>query len=81
MTSRIGGAPASLARSLRLKIGGKGIRTPGLLIANETLYQLSYTPIVDNEISTPGGFEKVGEYLYRYSNWGEIPSGQQNQET
>jgi hypothetical protein len=27
------------------KRGGKGIRTPGLLIANETLYQLSYTPI------------------------------------
>ena len=27
------------------KIGGKGIRTPGLLIANETLYQLSYTPV------------------------------------
>ena len=26
------------------KTGGKGIRTPGLLIANETLYQLSYTP-------------------------------------
>jgi hypothetical protein len=26
--------------------GGKGIRTPDLLIANETLYQLSYTPIV-----------------------------------
>ena len=26
--------------------GGKGIRTPGLLIANETLYQLSYTPEV-----------------------------------
>src|SRR4051794_39684735 len=26
--------------------GGKGIRTPGLLIANETLYQLSYTPVV-----------------------------------
>ena len=25
--------------------GGKGIRTPGLLIANETLYQLSYTPL------------------------------------
>ena len=24
--------------------GGKGIRTPDLLIANETLYQLSYTP-------------------------------------
>ena len=26
--------------------GGKGIRTPGLLIANETLYQLSYTPVI-----------------------------------
>ena len=24
--------------------GGTGIRTPDLLIANETLYQLSYTP-------------------------------------
>jgi hypothetical protein len=29
-----------------VKTGGKGIRTPGLLIANETLYQLSYTPIL-----------------------------------
>jgi hypothetical protein len=28
-----------------VKTGGKGIRTPGLLIANETLYQLSYTPV------------------------------------
>ena len=27
-----------------LRSGGMGIRTPGLLIANETLYQLSYTP-------------------------------------
>jgi hypothetical protein len=26
--------------------GGKGIRTPDLLIANETLYQLSYTPTI-----------------------------------
>ena len=26
--------------------GAEGIRTPGLLIANETLYQLSYTPVV-----------------------------------
>ena len=25
--------------------GGKGIRTPDLFIANESLYQLSYTPI------------------------------------
>lgn len=32
-------------RRVTVKIGGgKGIRTPGLLIANETLYQLSYTP-------------------------------------
>ena len=29
--------------------GGKGIRTPGLLIANETLYQLSYTPSTASE--------------------------------
>ena len=29
-------------------LGGKGIRTPGLLIANETLYQLSYTPELQN---------------------------------
>ena len=28
------------------RLGGKGIRTPGLLIANETLYQLSYTPVL-----------------------------------
>ena len=31
------------------KTGGKGIRTPGLLIANETLYQLSYTPEIFEE--------------------------------
>jgi hypothetical protein len=31
-------------RRVRLGNGGKGIRTPDLLIANETLYQLSYTP-------------------------------------
>ncbi len=46
-------APASASKSearlcgLYLQavgFGGKGIRTPGLLIANETLYQLSYTP-------------------------------------
>ena len=27
--------------------GGKGIRTPDLLIANETLYQLSYDPTAE----------------------------------
>ena len=33
-----------------LRRGGKGIRTPDLLIANETLYQLSYTPIDEHRI-------------------------------
>src|SRR5207248_10393510 len=36
--------PSSLSSTKRAKTGGKGIRTPDLLIANETLYQLSYTP-------------------------------------
>jgi hypothetical protein len=35
---------STLSAALRAKTGGKGIRTPDLLIANETLYQLSYTP-------------------------------------
>jgi hypothetical protein len=35
--------------------GGKGIRTPGLLIANETLYQLSYTPIIRGRIISASG--------------------------
>src|SRR5690349_18948527 len=34
------------------KTGGKGIRTPGLLIANETLYQLSYTPVLPMKIDS-----------------------------
>jgi hypothetical protein len=47
-TPAFANAPAwqpSLFAALQAKTGGKGIRTPGLLIANETLYQLSYTPI------------------------------------
>jgi hypothetical protein len=47
MSDRFHGRRASLRRDsseILLGIGGKGIRTPGLLIANETLYQLSYTP-------------------------------------
>jgi hypothetical protein len=40
------GATVPLSSATRAKTGGKGIRTPGLLIANETLYQLSYTPIL-----------------------------------
>src|SRR5439155_11510910 len=39
------------------RIGGKGIRTPGLLIANETLYQLSYTPV----LPTKTGLNKSGK--------------------
>src|SRR6266403_6392581 len=35
--------------------GGKGIRTPDLLIANETLYQLSYTPVDSSESYHSGG--------------------------
>ncbi len=37
-----------------------GIRTPGLLIANETLYQLSYTPESQtiNVRQGPGAFKK-----------------------
>src|SRR6516225_3092004 len=43
-------------RNILPDTGGKGIRTPGLLIANETLYQLSYTPVISKpEISMFGG--------------------------
>ena len=36
--------------------GGKGIRTPDLLIANETLYQLSYTPKIGERLSRRSRF-------------------------
>ena len=36
--------------------GGKGIRTPDLLIANETLYQLSYTPVYLSTKCTKGAY-------------------------
>jgi hypothetical protein len=37
--------PSLYYATLRTKAGGaEGIRTPDLLIANETLYQLSYDP-------------------------------------
>src|SRR6266566_6570086 len=45
----------SLRSPLRAKTGGKGIRTPDLLIANETLYQLSYTPNMLNMSSLCAG--------------------------
>ena len=38
------------------KTGGKGIRTPDLLIANETLYQLSYTPKEEQQLSWRNDF-------------------------
>ena len=41
------------------KTGGKGIRTPGLLIANETLYQLSYTPILSMKIDQKESTENL----------------------
>jgi hypothetical protein len=39
--------------------GGKGIRTPGLLIANETLYQLSYTPKKKGKLSLRTIFQQA----------------------
>ena len=41
--------------------GGKEIRTPGLRIANATLYQLSYTPIEGTEKLTyyPPHFKNI----------------------
>jgi hypothetical protein len=47
---------SSLPSATRAKSGGKGIRTPGLLIANETLYQLSYTPVIGLQASTTEKF-------------------------
>ena len=46
----------SFAAFPKAKRGGKGIRTPGLLIANETLYQLSYTPIYLSTKCTKGAY-------------------------
>lgn len=42
-----------------MKSGGKGIRTPDLLIANETLYQLSYTPKLLNINGNHYGVKKI----------------------
>jgi hypothetical protein len=42
----VAAATSRMTDSKAFGSGGKGIRTPGLLIANETLYQLSYTPIL-----------------------------------
>lgn len=37
-------SPRSVVGPPFLRNGGMGIRTPGLVIANDALYQLSYTP-------------------------------------
>ena len=46
-------------------LGGKGIRTPGLLIANETLYQLSYTPETTENERLITGFNRPSNFLVR----------------
>src|SRR6516162_10707773 len=52
-------------------LGGKGIRTPGLLIANETLYQLSYTPTLRGPIisATPDGRQGVFAASLSWESW------------
>src|SRR6476660_8126098 len=50
---RVGSLRSSLGSA---KTGGKGIRTPDLLIANETLYQLSYTPKEEQQLSWRNDF-------------------------
>src|SRR5215471_6584353 len=35
--------------------GAKGTRTPGLLVANQTLFQLSYSPAWSRVLQTRGG--------------------------
>ena len=42
-SARLGSNRLSLRRDRNWEV--RGFRTPGLLIANETLYQLSYTPV------------------------------------
>jgi hypothetical protein len=44
--------------------GGKGSRTPDLLIANETLYQLSYTPT----FARPWDFGKLRRLPWKRSD-------------
>ena len=44
-----------------LKSGGMGIRTPGLVIANDALYQLSYTP--------KNCGDRVAAPAWHFKNW------------
>ena len=67
-------ASASLKNDVESRIastkngGGKGIRTPDLLIANETLYQLSYIPPMPDG----GGF--TGESVIVHPDLAGFPS-------
>ena len=66
--SHLGAVPDVRATLLRIKkrnrrSGGKGIRTPGLFIANEALYQLSYTPQRPaNRVAAHRRFSTTGEW-------------------
>src|SRR5664279_608526 len=46
--------------------GGMGIRTPGLVIANDALYQLSYTPCLAGvRLTAPQRFSRTRATLIR----------------
>src|SRR5215470_8133279 len=68
--------------------GAKGTRTPGLLVANQTLFQLSYSPAWSRVLQTRSGQARsrwtvAVWYWYRYSAlrnrpahvWAAIASG------
>ena len=55
-------APAAL-RCRGLWSGAKGIRTPDLLIANETRYQLRHSPKVPRQVTTVKRAQKNGPTL------------------
>src|SRR5438046_8649700 len=44
--------------------GGKGIPTPDLLIANETLYQLSYTPEIGQKYRVAREFRQASLLIF-----------------
>ena len=60
-----------MERSLESNGGAEGSRTPDLLIANETLYQLSYDPIHQSEICAEAMAvrRKLGGYYAAVPAW------------
>ena len=52
--------------------GREGIRTPGLLVANEALSQLSYSPTSSNPLS----LAEVTTTLQNFRSWGFWPDGE-----